>query len=178
MQYTIHVGDNPITLEHDNLDSMINVDDLTIIDTSNIFGEAVTISAAVNRIGLLKSEVEARMAHAKLNYKIYEGEFKAKLRRQAANNGNFYTLRVGNEDVKIKLSETSLSTSFETDEGWINLKKEFITAEKNFNALSSLYWACQDKSRKLNGLTNGTTPEEFIEGMIEGKVNGILIKKK
>ena len=178
MQYTIHVGENPITLEHDNLDSTINVDDLTIIDTSNIFGEAVTISAAVNRIGLLKSEVEARMSEAKLNYKIYEGEFKAKLRRQAANNGNFFTIRVDNDDVKVKLSEASLSTSFETDPKWIELRKAYITAEKNFNALSSLYWACQDKSRKLNGLTNGTTPEEFIEGMIEGKVNGIFIKKK
>lgn len=177
MKYTIHVGNSPITLEHDDLESTINVDDLTIIDTSNIFGEAVTISAAVNRIGLLKSEVEAKMAETKLEYKIYEGEFKAKLRRQAANNGNFYTIRVENEDVKIKLSETSLASSFETDPKWIELKKAFITAEKNFNALSSLYWACQDKSRKLNGLTNGTTPEEFVAGMIEGKVNGILLKK-
>lgn len=177
MQYTIHVGNNPITLEHDDLESTINVDDLTIIDTSNIFGEAVTISAAVNRIGLLKSEVEAKMAEAKLEYKIYEGSFKAKLRRQAANNGNFYTIRVENEDVKIKLSETSLASSFETDPKWIELKKAFITAEKNFNALSSLYWACQDKSRKLNGLTNGTTPEEFVAGMVEGKVNGILLSK-
>ena len=178
MKYTIHVGGNPIILEHDDLDSTINVDDLTIIDSSNIFGEAVTISAAVNRIGLLKSEVEAQMATTKLEYKIYEGTFKAKLRKQAADNGNFYTLRVGNEDVKVKLSETSLSTAFETDTKWIELKKNFIAAEKNFNALSSLYWACQDKSRKLNGLTNGTTPEEFIQGMIEGKVNGILISKK
>lgn len=177
MQYTIHIGENPIVLEHDNLDSTINVDDLTIIDTSNIFGEAVTISAAVNRIGLLKSEVEAQMATTKLEYKIYEGEFKAKLRKQAANNSGFYTLRVDNEDVRVKATETSLASSFETDPKWIELKKNFITAEKNFNALSSLYWACQDKSRKLNGLTNGTTPEEFIEGMIEGKVNGILVKK-
>lgn len=177
MQYTIHIGENPIVLEHDNMDATINVDDLTIIDTSNIFGEAVTISAAVNRIGLLKSEVEAQMATAKLEYKIYEGEFKAKLRKQAANNSGFYTLRVDNEDVRVKATETSLSSAFETDPKWIELKKNFITAEKNFNALASLYWACQDKSRKLNGLTNGTTPEEFIEGMIEGKVNGILVKK-
>lgn len=178
MQYTIHVGNTPIVLEHESLDSNINVDDLTIIDTSNIFGEAVTISAAVNRIGLLKSEVEAKMAEAKLEYKIYEGTFKAKLRRQAVANSGFFTIRVDNEDVRVKLSETSLSSSFETDPKWIELKKEFITAEKNFNALSSLYWACQDKSRKLNGLTNGTTPQEFVEGMIEGKVNGILITKK
>ncbi len=177
MQYTIHVGNTPIVLEHDNLDSNINVDDLTIIDTSNIFGEAVTISAAVNRIGLLKSEVEAKMAEAKLEYKIYEGVFKSKKRKQAVDNGGFYLLRVDNDDVKVKLSETSLSSAFETDPKWIELKRAFILAEKNFNAISSLYWACQDKSRKLNGLVNGTTPEEFVEGLIEGKVNGILLKK-
>lgn len=178
MQYTIHVGTTPIILEHDNLDSTINVDDLTKIDTSNIFGEAVTISAAVNRIGLLKAEVEGLMAETKLEYKIYEGNFKSKLRKEAANNSGYYTMRVGNEDVKVKLTEKALETCFETDEKWIELKQKFIKAEKNFNALSSLYWACQDKSRKLNGLVNGTTPEEFVEGMIEGKVNGILIKKK
>ena len=69
MQYTIHVGDKPIIIEHDDLESTINVDDLTKINPSNIFGEAVTISAAVNRIGLLKSEVEGIMAETKLEYK-------------------------------------------------------------------------------------------------------------
>ena len=178
MEYKIHIGKHPITLEHDNLDSTINVDDLTKTDTSNIYGECVTISAAVNRIGLLKSEVEARMAETKLEYKIYEGNFRAKLRKQAANDHGFYKVRIENEDVRIKATEKALETCFETDEKWIELKKEFITAEKNFNALSSLYWSLQDKARKLNGLVNGTTPEDFVEGLIEGKINGILIKKK
>lgn len=177
MKYTIHVGTQAYVLEHDNIDSTINVDDLTVIDTSNIYGETVTISAAVNRIGLLKAEVEATMALTKLEYKLYEGKLKASLRKEAANNSGYYTMRVGNEDVKVKLTEKALDTCFETDDEWIKLKKNFIKAEKNFNALSSLYWACQDKSRKLNGLTNGTTPKEFVEGIIQGKVNGILITK-
>lgn len=177
MKYTVHVGDTPITLEHDNIDDTINVDDLTKIDTSNIFGEAVTISAAVNRIGLLKSEVGARMAEAKLAEKIYIGNFQAKLRKEAANNNGSYTMTVDGEEFKVKLTQGGLDTAFENDPHWIKLKREFITAEKNFNALDSLYWACQDKSRKLNGLVNGTTPEDFVQGMIEGKVNGIIIKK-
>lgn len=177
MKYTIHIGENPITLEHDNLDSTINVDDLTKIDTSNIFGEAVTISAAVNRIGLMKAELEGRMAETKLEYKLYEGTFKAELRRQASNDSGFYTMRVGNEDVRVKLTEKALETSFETDKDWIQHKRDFITAEKNWNALSSLYWAMQDKSRKLNGLVSGTTPKEFVEQLIQGKMNGILITK-
>mgnify|MGYP003650320006 FL=1 len=177
MEYNIRVGEQSITLFHENLDGSINVDDLTKIDVGNIYGDAVTISAAVNRIGLIKAEVEALMGETKLSYKIYEGTFKAKLRKQAANNSGFYTVRIGNEDVKIKATEKALETCFETDEKWIELKREFITAEKNFNSLSSLYWACQDKSRKLNTLVNGVTPKEFVSEMIEGKINGILIKK-
>jgi hypothetical protein len=152
MKYTIHIGNKPIVLEHGDFDDHINVDDLTKIDTSNLFGEAVTISAAANRVGLLKAEVGALMAESKLEYKLYEGNFKADLRRQAASNSGFYMMRVENEDVKVKLSETGLATCFETDAKWLELKRKFITAEKNFNALESLYWATQDKSRKLNGL--------------------------
>jgi len=177
MEYKINLGGQEITLYHDNMDSSINVDDLTKIDVGNIYGDAVTISAAVNRIGLIKAEVEALVGETKLEYKIYEGQFKAKLRKQAANNGGFYTIRIDNDDVKIKATEKALETSFETDERWIELKKAFITAEKNFNSLSSLYWACQDKSRKLNTLVNGVTPSEFVSEMIEGKINGILIQK-
>ena len=177
MKYTIHVGTTPITLIHPNIDDTINVDDLTKIDTSNLFGEAVTISAAVNRIGLLKAELEGRMAELKLEYRLFEGKFKSKLRKEASNNSGYYTLRIDNSDVKVKLTEKGLDSAFETDPKWIELKKEYITAEKNFNMLSALYWSMQDKSRKLNGLVSGTTPEDFVEGIIEGKINGILLKK-
>ena len=139
MEYKIQIGEQEITLFHDNMDASINVDDLTKIDVGNIYGDAVTISSAVNRIGLIKAEVEALMGDTRL--------------------------------------EKALETCFETDLEWIALKRKFITAEKNFNSLSSLYWACQDKSRKLNSLVNGVTPKEFVEEMIQGKVNGILIKK-
>ena len=178
MKYIIHVDKQAIELFHDNIENSINVDSLTTIDTGNIFGEAVTISAAVNRIGLLKAEVEAKMAEAKLEEKIYIGSFIANLRRQAAQTGGKYKMRVGKDEIEVKLTEKALESSYETDSKWIELKKSFITAEKNFNSLSSLYWAMQDKSRKLNSLVNSTTPEEFVEGMVEGKINGILIKKK
>ena len=178
MKYTIHVGNKPIILEHGDFDSIINVDDLTRIDTSNIFGEAVTISAAVNRIGLLKAEVESNMADIKLEIKVFEGNYRSNLRKQASKGSGSYSMRIDNDDVFVKLTEKALETCFETDDNWIKLKKDFNKAERNFNAISSLYWAVQDKSRRLNGLVSSTTPEEFVEGMIEGKINGINIFKK
>jgi predicted HicB family RNase H-like nuclease len=177
MEYKIGIKDSTITLTHDDLDSSINIDDLTRIDTSNIFGEHVTISAAVARIGLLKAEVQARMSTTKMAYKLYENDFKSKLRKQASKNAGKFKLRVDDEDVEVRLTEKALETCFESDKQWQKLKLQFITAEKNFNALDVLYWACQDKSRKLNGLVGGTTPEDYIAGIVEGKVNGLLIKK-
>lgn len=174
---SIHIGNKPIELSYSNMDNSINVDDLTTIDTSNIFGEVVTISAATNRIGMLKSEVEALMSSSKLEEKIYIGKFISNLRKQASQNGGKYKMQVGKETIEVKLTEKALETSYHTDKEWQELKHKYITAEKNFNALSSLYWAIQDKSRKLNSLVNGTTPEEFLEGIIEGKVNGILVTK-
>lgn len=178
MRYTIHIGNKPIILEHDNLDSTINIDDLTTVDTSNLFGEAVTVSAAANRIGLLRSEVESNMALAKLELKIFEANFRSRLRKQAAENSGFFNLVVDEEEVKVKLTEKALESSFENDSKWVALQKDYIKAEKDFNALSALYWAIQNKSRTINNVVGGTTPEDFVSELVEGKVNGILIKKK
>lgn len=178
MKYTIWQGDRPIILEHDNIEDTIDVDALTTIDTSNIFGEAVTISAATNRIGLLKAELESNFATIKLELKIFEGNFRGKLRKKAAENSGFFTLLIDDDEVKIKATEKALEYAHETDENWIKLKKDLIKTEKQLNQLGALYWAVQDKSRKLNGLVSGTTPEEFVAELIEGKINGILITKK
>ena len=40
MEYKINLGGQEITLYHDNMDSSINVDDLTKIDVGNIYGDA------------------------------------------------------------------------------------------------------------------------------------------
>lgn len=178
MKYKVEIGDNKfITLEHLDFDDIINVDDLTKINTSNIYGEAVTISAALNRIGLLRAATKERIDDIKLRLKIYEGNYKAKLRKQASEEGGYFKMRVDNKEIQVKATEKALETCFEIDDKWITLKKSFIKAENNYESLDSLYWSCNNKSKILSNLISGTTPEEFVNSMIEGKINGILIKK-
>lgn len=177
MQQEIRIGDRTLTLEFGLIEDVINVDDLTKIDTSNLFGEAVTISAAVNRIGLMKSEVGGTLAGLKLDIRLFENDFRGKLRAQASKNSGSYTIKIDGELVSVKITEKALETCYDSDPEYLKLKREAITMERNFNSLDSLYWAIQEKSRKLNGLISSTTPEEFIAGIIEGKVNGILITK-
>lgn len=178
MQYQIKVGDEIFTLEHGQIDEVVNVDDLTRIDTSNLFGEAVTVSAAANRIGLMKAEVEATLADLRLEIKIYEKEYTTRLRIEATRNSGTYNIAKEGEDPSyIKLTEKALESCYESDDKWIDLMMELNQAEKNFNSLSVLYWSIQDKCRKLNGLVSSTTPDDFIAGVIEGKINGMLITK-
>lgn len=177
MQQEIRIGEQTLTLEFGLIDNIINVDDLTIIDTSNLFGEAVTVSAAVNRIGLMKSEIDSVLAGLKLDLRLFENNFRNSLRAEASKNAGSYTIQVDGEPVKIKLTETGLATCYDSDPEWLKLKREVISTERNSNSLDALYWAMQDKSKKLNGLVASTTPEEFVAGVIEGKVNGILLQK-
>lgn len=177
MKHIIKIGETSITLQHDAFDEIVNVDDLTRINTSNLFGEAVTISASVNRIGLLLAEVQATMDSKKLEVKIFESNYRSKLRKEAFKNKGSYKVRVDNEDIEVKLTEKSLETCFYEDAAYKVLYTEFIQAENNYNKLAALYWASQDKARKLNGIVAGTKPEDFIAGIIEGKINGILVEK-
>jgi len=178
MKYTINVGNIPIELQHDDFESVINVDDLTKIDTSNIFGEAVTADASANRIGLMQAELDSQLADLHLDRKILQGQIKEKLRAQASADKGLYTIIVGGKEAKVKLTEKALETCFETDEDWIELSRKIIKKERMFNDLKSLYWSAQNKSRKLNGNIPSTVPEEFINDILGKTFNGILIKKK
>jgi len=174
MRTIIHIDDNPLELIMADFDSEINVDEITSIDYSNLFGEAVTISTLLNRIGILKARAEAIYAEKKLEFDIYEATQRKRLRREAAMNSNYFKI----EDQQIKLTENSLEEAIIIDAGWQVNKKNVIKAQETLNKVDSLYWAVQSKDRKLSTIMKPVTPEEFFDEIVEGKVNGILIKKK
>lgn len=174
MKTIIHIDDNPIELVMADFDSEINVDEITSIDYSNLFGEAVTVSTLLNRIGILKARAEAIYAEKKLEFDIYEANQRKRLRREAAMNSNYFKV----DDQQIKLTENSLEEAIIIDEGWQVNKKNVIKAQETLNKCDSIYWAVQSKDRKLSVIMKPTTPEEFMNELVEGKVNGIIIKKK
>lgn len=174
MKTIIHIDDNPIELVMADFDATIDVDEITSIDYSNLFGEAVTISTLLNRIGILKARAEAIYAEKKLDFDIYEANRRKTLRREAAMNSNYFKV----EDQQIKLTENSLEEAIIIDGGWQVNKKNVIKAQETLNKVDALYWSIQSKDRKLSVIMKPTTPEEFMNELVEGKVNGMIIKKK
>ena len=174
MEILVHFNDVPVTLVTNGFEETVDIDKLTSIDYSNLYGEAVTVSALLNKVGLLRAEAERAVSEKKLEKEVYEADMKKGWRREANRNGGKFTI----EDEEIKLSEKALDEALLLDEDYQKLCLEYIEAQKNFSVLDALQWSVQDKSKKLNTLLKPVTPQEFLSELVEGKVNSFLIAKK
>lgn len=174
MEILVHFNDVPVTLVTNGFEDTVDIDKLTSIEYSNLYGEAVTVSALLNKVGLLRAEAERAVSEKKLEKEVYEADMKKGWRREANRNGGKFTI----EDEEIKLSEKALDEALLLDEDYQKLCLEYIEAQKNFSVLDALQWSVQDKSKKLNNLLKPVTPQEFLSELVEGKVNSFLIAKK
>lgn len=174
MEILVHFNEVPVTLVTNGFEDTVDIDQLTSIDYSNLYGEAVTVSALLNKVGLLRAEAERAVSEKKLEKEVYEADMKKGWRREANRNGGKFTI----EEEEIKLSEKALDEALLLDEDYQKLCLEYIEAQKNFSVLDALQWSVQDKSKKLNNLLKPVTPQEFLSELVEGKVNSFLIAKK
>jgi len=169
----IHLEKKIIELQFRALDDVINVDELLSIDYSNLYGEAITISTLLNKIGLLKAEAEKTHSEKKLDRDIYEANLKKKWRREAAENGGRFKL--GEEE--IKLTEGSLGEAVLLDPAFQILSKNVFKAKSDLDKIDSMFWAVKDKSQKLNNLLPQIIPSEFENEIAEGVINAFMLKK-
>lgn len=174
MNILVHFNGVPVTLQTNGFEDRIDIDRLTSIDYGNLYGEAVTVSALLNKVGMLRAEAEKTMNEKKLEKEIYEADLRRMWRREANRNQGRFTI----EGEEIKLSEKALDEAVILDEEYQKIALEHIEAQKNFNMLDALLWAVQDKSRKLNNVLKPVTPTEFLNELVEGAVNSFTITRK
>lgn len=173
MKTVIHVGDRPLILVSKEYDDGINIDELTSINYSNLYGEAATVSALLNKVGMWKSEAESYYQTKVLERSMFEASLKKQLRREANLSGGKFTI----DGESVKLTEKSLEDAVILDVKYQTVSKEIIEAKRDLDMLDSLFWSVQDKSKKLNNILKPVTPEEFVSELIEGEINLLFIKK-
>ena len=148
MEILVHFNDVPVTLVTNGFEDTVDIDKLTSIEYSNLYGEAVTVSALLNKVGLLRAEAEKKVAECKLEKEVYEAQTKKEWRREANRNGGKFTLALEDGEVEeIKLSEKALDEALLLDEDYQNLCIAYIDAQKNFSVLDALQLAVQDKAK-------------------------------
>lgn len=173
MKQAIHFNDKMIVLvSKDGIDEL-DMDQVTSIDHTNVYGEIATCSVLLNKIGLLRAEAEAIYAESKLDCDIYEAQLKKRLRKEAALNGGKLMI----DDISVKFTEGGLSDAVSLDKGYQKRKHGLIERKKDLDFIESLYWSIQSKDKKLNNLVPKVTPEEFYNDLVEGTINTFTIKK-
>jgi hypothetical protein len=141
-------------------------EDVIKIDYSNLLGEIITFPVVFNRIANMRAEVSNLLGHAKLKAEIqganlYQTHYKAllgtseKSRGPAIKDVDMAVLR----DPKYKL-----------------IQEELLQRQKDFEYCDALYWSAQSKDRKLNVLAERITPQEFEKDLVEGAINGVMIR--
>ncbi len=152
---------------------MFDLEEITAIQYHNLYGEAVTISAILNKVGIWKAECEKLHEVAKLNHDILDSNIRREIREKAANNGGKLLSKGG----ETKLTEKYLDELVVVEKDWITSKENVIETKSNFEKISSVFWAVNSKDKKLNNLVKSVDEVELLNSLVEGKVNGILIKK-
>lgn len=160
----LHLGNQVVTIKFGKFEDEINADDLCRIDYGNLYGEAVTVSALMNRIGILRAEAEYIFNQKKLEYEVREAQLRKDERRKANSDGT-------------KITEKALEDIVLLDEGLIVMRNNIAKAEKDFKIMEALYYAILSKDKKLNNILKPLTPQELGNEIIEGRVNGLVISK-
>lgn len=161
----IPIGDKIITLKQSDIDSDINMEEITQINYNNLYGEIVTVSALLNKIGILKADVDNQYEEYKLDCQIFESNERKRFISSK--------LSVGEK----KPTEGQIEDSLNTHPDVIAKRKRLLTYKKGCDYINALYWAVKSKDDKLSVLMKGVTPEEFSTNIIEGVVNGFYVKK-
>lgn len=162
----ITVGDTTYKLLFDDFDEDMDIDSLLKIDYSNIIGELITFPVIVNRFGNLLAEAESKVSETKLNLEVFEAKTKEKLRVELAeaNGGKNPTVE-------------ALNNALLMNNAYQVMRKRLIEVQKTRDYINSIFWSAKDKSSKLDKLSLTVQDGEIPDGVIEGRVNNVLVKK-
>ena len=167
-KHIIEVGKSIYHLKSTPFDPEVDMDDLTRIHYDNLVGEVLTIATLMNKVGILKADVDNEYREQGLKVKILEAE-RAEYYRDGLTTNNGKTTK--------KPTIAEVDNAVVTDPEVQDLRRELLRMQKQAEQIDSLYWAVKSKEMKLNKFAENITPEDFENEIIEGSINSVMIKK-
>lgn len=163
----IPIGDKIISLKVQEFDTDVKVDDILRIDYANIMGEILTFPVLLNRIGLMRADVEEWVSKQKMEVEIKEATLREYYRKKLT--------RIENEKQKSP-TIPEIDGAIIMDQAFQNLKKILFRKQRDLEYINSLYWAARSKDDKLNKFSSSLKPEEHAQDILSGTINGIAIR--
>lgn len=170
----IQFKEKAVALKITEFDTDIDTEQLLKIDYSNIIGEILTFPVIINRIGILRAELQNRLNTEKFDCEVY----KAKISEMFRKNKSVKEIDAKGKEKWKSPTVDQLTNLVLLDEGCQLRNKKVFRVQKDYEFLDALYWAAKDKSKKLDYFGSSLKPEDMENSIIEGTINGVLIKVK
>lgn len=180
MRHIQYVNDKPIVLLYHDFDDVLDINELTKIDYSNLYAESITVSSLLSRVIQLMAEAEKAYEDAKLECIIEENKLEKHWRRDAlrSSENTFKIKEEGLTPYSIKLTDKSVSAAILSDKKRVDKKRAEINAKRDWGYLKGIVEGVKSKSKKLDLLLPKVTPEEFWNELVDGSICNLIEIRK
>jgi hypothetical protein len=170
---TIELKTKVIVLSLEPLDTDTNMDDFCKIQYHNIMGEILTCSVALNRVGNMLAEMDEILAESKLDFEIFYAQQQEKQRKSLT-----FQIDLPKGGTKVdKPTKDEVENAVMLTPEYKVKKLNLIKLQKNQSIINSWYWSIKSKDSKLEKISEKLQPTEFEKDILEGKINGVMLKK-
>lgn len=142
----------------------IDVEDLLSIHYGNIIGEILTFPVALNRIATLKVEAENFYKVEEFDLKVFQSKKEVAIRRSLIAAGI------------VKPTVQHIENMLYQDAEFLAKSQSVMQTHKYLRHLEELHWSMVSKDRKLDKLSDKLQSSDLEKEIIEGSLNGVLIK--
>lgn len=143
-------------------DTDVDIEDLLRVQEHNIYGELITISRLMNKVGNLKAEMDEILSTAKLDFDIFYAQMQEKKKNELMAVGKATVADI--ESAIIRTPEYKVK------------KLHIFKVQKNLDYIASLVESVKNKSFIVMKISDKLKPEEFEKEIVEGSVNGVMVK--
>ena len=166
----IQLENTTVILKVDDGNGEFDTEDILRIDYGNIVGELLTFPVIVNRVGILKAQVDNSVRKKKLSFDIFKADLTEHYRKSMSK------MEVDAKGVKKWKAPVidAVENAVKTDPKYKTEMESLFTVEKSAAYIDSLYWSTKSKDDKLKALSHHVPHD--LEEIVEGAVNGIKIK--
>lgn len=164
----IELKDKLIKLILTPFDTDVNIENLLEIQPHNMYGELITISRLLNKVGNLKAEMNEVLRESNLDFDIFYAQQQEEKRKE---------LTFTKPDGKVNNPTVSeVESAVVRTPGYKVKKQNIFKIQKNMEYIDSLYESVKNKSFVVMKLSDKWKPEDFEKEIVEGSVNSIMIK--
>jgi hypothetical protein len=150
-------------------DTDVDLDDMLKIQDHNVYGELTTISRLLNKVGNLKAEQQEILSQAKLDFDIFYSQMLEEKRKELT----FTETSTGKVN---KPTVSEIEASIIRTPQYKVKKTKIFEVQKNMDYIESFYESVKNKSFIIMKLSDKTKPDDFEKEIVEGSVNGVMIK--